>query len=247
LETCLARFQGKLQAFFGIIKLMKKIIVISLFVVVSLSFGGCQPKGISEEVAPANETTSEEAPLTEDTLTAQEPVPASTVDVEAIDNIFNQNFSLALEDAKKNLGENTKFCFVKISFLGGVISTKGKMDFFFENSQKIANYYWLVSFDSTSPENQKKRYLAAQKDWGEQSCTTMETPPSFATAYNNFAKAGKLDTVTTALAARTDMTLVDKLWKIELFSISGETIFSETESATPTASTSVTPSPTPQI
>jgi len=247
LETCLARFQGKLQALFlvfGIIKPMKKTITISLFIAVSLFFSGCESKNTSEMlVAPPNGEATNTEEITESIITPQETTLTSSIDIEAIDSVFNQNFSLALEDAKKILGENTKFCFAKVSFLGGVVTTQGEMDFFFENSERIADYYWLVSINSTTAENQKKRYLAAQRDWGDLTCTTLTSPSSFAKAYDGFAKAGKLDTVTTLPAARTDMTLVDKVWKIELFNTSGEAILSETEGATPAATTSTTPAP----
>lgn len=250
METCLARFQGKLQApFFDRIKLMKKLIAIIPVLALSLLLSGCEPKKATEDIAvPPSQNTAEPSATIEETNPAGGNTLTSSIDIASIDSAFNKNFSLAAEDAKKILGENSKFCFAKVSFLGGVVSARGEMNFFFEDDARISDYYWLVSFDSTKPDNPKKRYLAAKRDWGNITCTSLTAPPSFAKAYDNFATSGKLDTVTTLSAAKIDMTLINKYWKMELFNTSGELILSETEDtiAKPTDTTPpATFSPTP--
>lgn len=210
----------------------------------AVSLSGCESKtsspattGSNLKVPPLDETTSSTtstAPVSGDTTSGAggDNSLTSQIDVAGIDKIFNQNFTLAQDDANKNVGEGSKFCFAKVSFLGGVASTKGEMSFFFQNDQRIGDYYWLVSFDTTS-NNQKKRYLAAKRDWGELTCTTLAGPPSFASAYDNFVSSGKISSTAAFSSAKTEMIMAGDVWKIEQYDTSGEQILSATQASPP--------------
>ena len=224
---------------------MKKILVSVSVIVVALLLTGCEAKTtVSQEEIPvppaADDTGLDTPPVTGES----DPAPATSsltasIDTASIDTVFNQNFALAQEDAKTILGDEARFCFAKVSFLGGVVSTKGEMNYFFTGDNKIADYYWLVSFDSTQ-DNQKKRYLAAKRDWGNPTCTTLLAPPSFANAYTSLAAGGTIDTSTALTSARLNMTLTQDVWTMELFNTDGALILSETAATQPAVATSPT-------
>lgn len=224
---------------------MKKTLISALVIVIAFLLTGCEAKTATTQdmtVPPAtNDTTSEVAPITDDTTPASSGTSSltSAIDTGSIDTVFNQNFTLAQEDAKKMLGDEAKFCFAKVSFLGGVISTKGEMNYFFVNDMKIADYYWLVSFDSTQ-DNQKKRYLAAKRDWGNPACTTLPAPSSFASAYEAFIANGAIDASSALTSAKVNMTFVQDIWKMELFNTEGALITSQTSTASPATAASPT-------
>jgi len=224
---------------------MKKILIFTLIIVVAFLLTGCKAKDVSTEKMTVPPTTddsaSEKPPITDDTAPALSDASSltSAIDVTSIDTVFNQNFTLAQEDAKKILGDGAKFCFAKVNFLGGVILTKGEMNYFFVNDAKIADYYWLVSFDSTQ-DNQKKRYLAAKRDWGNPVCTSLTAPSSFASAYKVFIENGTIDASSVLASAKVNMTLVKDAWKIELFNTEGSLILSETSTAAPVSTASPT-------
>lgn len=224
---------------------MKKILISASVIVVALLLTGCQAKTTTPQqeipVAPAADDTGlDTAPVTgeADSTPATSSLTAS-IDTASIDTVFNQNFALAAEDAKTMLGDQVKFCFAKVSFLGGIISTKGEMNYFFTSDAKIADYYWLVSFDSTQ-DNQKKRYLAAKRDWGNPNCTSLAAPPSFASAYTAFAADGTIDTSTALTSAKVNMTLTQDIWKMELFNTDGALILSEISATQPATAVSPT-------
>ena len=212
---------------------------------IALLLSGCQAKSTTTQeltVPPAaDDSVSTEPPVTD-----QAPVTSSNtnsltsaIDTTSIDAVFNQNFALAKEDAATVLGTDAKFCFAKVSFLGGIVSTKGEMDYFFSSDTKVVDYYWLASFDSTQ-DNQKKRYLAAKRDWGNPTCTTLAEPSSFASAYETFIANGTVDASSALSSAKVNMTLTQNVWKIELFNTEGALIISETSATTPAATTSPT-------
>lgn len=224
---------------------MKKILISVSVMVIALLLTGCEAKTtVPQEEIPvppaADDTGLDTPPVTDETDSP--PVTSSltaSIDTASIDTVFNQNFALAQEDAKTILGNEAKFCFARVSFLGGVVSTKGEMNYFFTDSGKIADYYWLVSFDSTQ-DNQKKRYLAAKRDWGNPTCTSLSAPPSFANAYTSLAAGGLIDTSTALTSAKLNMTLIQDVWTMELFNTDGALILSEIAAPQPAVAASPT-------
>ncbi len=221
---------------------MKKTFLLVIMATIALLLTGCEAKdnsNIGAEITPPASEAVSQVPLAGSATPSQASQTdslASSIDITSIDAVFNQNFGLAQDDAKKILGD-AKFCFAQVNFLGGVISTKGEMNFFFENDSKIANYYWMVTLDSTQ-NNQKKRYLAAKRDWGSPACTTLTSPPSFALAFVDFINSGTVTSSTMLSTAKVVMTLTNNLWEIELFNTSGELILSQSQTASPKATTS---------
>lgn len=226
---------------------MKKLLPLFLAVVIALALSGCKRKS-TESVEtdltspPANTfSQTEGSPTPTATTIAADSSLASAVDVASIDAIFKQNFTLAEQDAKSVMGDETKFCFARVSFLGGIVSPTGQMDYFFENSAKIKDYWWLVSFD-TAQDNQKKRYLAAKRDWAGIVCTTAKEPPSFASVYTNLAATGKITPSTALSSARIAATLNNNSWQFDFFSIDGKLFLSEKTVEPPISATPISPS-----
>jgi len=215
---------------------LKKVAVVFIVITLTSSFYGCQKKS-TVTLTSSNTATPVpkelQNPDANSSVQATASVSANSnsqesfiVDAPAIDNTFEKNYAIALEDAQKSLLSAVKYCGAKVSFFGATLSEISKQDFIFYSDQFSKDYYWVVSLNGYQ-DNHKTRAFAAKKDLvGELKCmaSTGRAPGSYSNAYEQLTKTSQFQKVDPGTIALTTLETMDTGWNITVTNNAGENV-----------------------
>jgi hypothetical protein len=229
-----SRLKGQDPGSFDIIELMKKLIIVSVLLLLVASLSGCVKKSSVSITA----TSKTPIPSELKNLQANQPVNSSTAvsqsqppqifltDKAVIDSTFSQNYTVALDDAQKSLRSGVKYCGSKIRFYGATMSEKSEQSFIFYSDEFSKDYYWVVTLNGYQ-ENRKTRSFAARKDLvSELKCmvNTGNAPGIFSASYEKLVKTDQFNRVDPGTIALTNIETMDVGWNITIINNAGESI-----------------------
>lgn len=215
---------------------MKKVIFLSSVLGLSLILTGCGTPKTSTNTDNVEAGTAGSA-----SVTATVP----NIDTSAFDSDYQKNFTQAQTSVNTYFQNQAKFCSVIVNFPGSSIQFADEYFFFTATNDAVKDWYGVIEIDPLV--KTAKRQLAAKKDYADTiKCisSTSSTPPSFASAYSSFLAS--YPTAGGTNIAKTQMALMDNIWRITAWDASGAVIATQDVStaadaaASKTATTSTT-------
>lgn len=223
---------------------MKKILLITTIILVGVVFAGCQKKSTVSITAASSSTPIPETlqqidssgtgtkPTSSTTSTTSQAAQSQSFvsDGATVDNTFQQNYQVALDDAQKALRSGVKYCGAKISFYGATLAEANQQSFIFYSDDFSKDYYWVVSLNGYQ-DNQKTRSFAAKKDLStELKCMTNtgSAPGTFSDIYDQLTKTDQFKKVDVGTIAQTTLETTDTGWSVAVVNNAGESIIVNT-------------------
>lgn len=220
---------------------MRKTYFILILIAGSVILTGCatkNPAATTNTAASPSTDTADVSAKTSQTAAAQTSnVPQ--IDVQSIDSTYQSNYTQALASVNTFLQNQAKLCSVAIEFPQAAVQLADQYFYFDSTGTQIKDWYGVAQVDPL--QKVVRRMLVARKDvTSDIKCTTVTTPPSFASAYQTFVQNFP-QIATAANAGKTRMTLMDNVWNATTWDTSGGVIATY---QIPTASTQVQPAQT---
>lgn len=205
---------------------MKKIIFILPVLALALVLTGCGTKK-----TPTNTDTADTS-----TAVTSEVVPpvVAQIDTTAIDGTYQTNYTQALTSVNTYFQNQAEFCAAIIDFPQNSIEFANQYFFFSTANDQVKDWYGVIEIDPLL--KVAKRQLAAKKDYADTvNCvsTKVTTPPNFAQAYASFLQS--FPEVAGTATAKTQIALLDTVWRITAWDAIGGVI--ATQDISPTATT----------
>jgi len=231
---------------------------IAVFLVLSLAvflFSGCERK------SSVSVTTASSTPIPEELQGSSDTSPTATtsqttdsssqnefvIDSATIDNTFQQNYDVALDDAQKSLKSGVKYCGAKVTFYGATLTESSKQSFVFYSDLFSADYYWVVTLNGYQA-NQKTRAFVPKRDMvNEIKCMTNTgpAPSTFTGEYKQLTKSDKFKNIDPGTIAETTIETTNANWNITIINNIGESALVQTLGPSATSSGSTSDNQTP--
>ena len=161
------------------------------------------------------------------------------IDTASFDADYQKNYTQALTSVNTYFQNQAKFCSVIVDFPQSSIQFANQYFFFSASNDQVKDWYGVVEIDPLT--KTAKRQLAAKKDYADAiQCETVAstTPPNFSEAYVSFI--GAYPIASGDSVAKTQMALIDNIWRITAWDSNGGVIATQEVSTTAVATTSVT-------
>lgn len=205
---------------------MKKTIFIFSIFALTFVLTGCATKKTATNTDIADTGT-----VSVTTSAAASNLPK--IDTAAIDSTYQTNYTQALTSVNTYFQNQAEFCGAIIDFPQNSIEFANQYFFFSTANNQVKDWYGVVEIDPLL--KVAKRQLAAKKDYADTiKCvsTKVTTPPNFSQAYVAFLQT--FPEVASTSTAKTEIALLDTVWRITSWDATGAVI--ATQDISPTAS-----------
>jgi len=211
---------------------MNKTIFILSVVALAFVLTGCGTKKTASNTDTADTSTA---------TTSQVASTAPQIDTTAIDSTYQTNYTQALTSVNTYFQNQAEFCAAIIDIPQNSIEFANQYFFFSTANNQVKDWYGVVEIDPLL--KVAKRQLAAKKDYAQTiTCvsTKVTTPPNFSQAYASFLQS--FPEVAGATTAKTQIALLDNVWRITAWDAAGGVIATQDISPTATSASASTTS-----